>query len=107
MGGHVQLWGGPEDGATLWVPVGELPRLVGVHRTEDGALVPIRGRSLNLELAHVTVYEHVHLHLLHCWRERVGDRVRLFDPGRVQRLEDVPLYVHRDLVTRWTAQGSV
>lgn len=106
MGRHVRLWGGPEDGAHLYVPERELPRLVGVHRLQDGPLVPIRGGALRLEMAQVLVYEHVHLQLLQRWRQLAGERVRLFDPGPYQQLEDVPLYVHRELVTRWLAGST-
>jgi len=90
----VQLWGGPEDGATVYVPPGPAPLLVGVHRMADGALVPIRGRSLDRELAHVQVYERAHP----AW-------VRLLLPGW-RRGYGRPLYVHRELLERWTAQGS-
>lgn len=106
-GQHVLLWGGPEDGAQLWVPPGELPQLVGAHRTLDGALVPIRGRALHAELEHVAVYEHLTLELLTAWRSVAGVRGRLLDPGGHLHLEDVPLYVYRELATRWLTQGQM
>jgi hypothetical protein len=55
---HAELWGGPEDGALVWVPQ-LLPDLLGVHRMQDGTLIPIRDqRQLMLEHAHVSVYRH-------------------------------------------------
>lgn len=41
-GHQVELWGGPYDGDRVWCPPGELPPVIGVHRTDDGALVPVR-----------------------------------------------------------------
>lgn len=99
-GRQVELWGGPEDGALVWMPPGDLPRLVGVHRTQDGALIPIRGRQLNLELAHVLVYERATIDVLRAWHSHCG-------PYASQPDSLPPLYVHRDLVTRWTTHGSV
>jgi hypothetical protein len=99
-GRQAELWGGPEDGARVWMPPGELPRLVGVHRTADGALVPIRGRQLNLERAHVCVYERAGIDVLRAWHAACG-------PWLNQPDQLPPLYVHRDLVTRWLARGQV
>lgn len=54
--GHlVELWGGPHDGATVWCPPGELPRVIGVHRTEDGTVVPVRSALVGM-LPGVDVY---------------------------------------------------
>lgn len=54
--GHlVELWGGPFDGERIWCPPGDLPELIGVHRTEDGRAVPIRAaiaRMLGVETYH-------------------------------------------------------
>lgn len=100
-GPMAELWGGPEDGAQVWMPPGELPRLVGVHRTADGALVPIRGRGvLDTETPHVCVYERATLDVLQAWHTACGHYLSQPD-------ELPPLYVHRDLVTRWTAHGQV
>jgi hypothetical protein len=55
---HAELWGGPEDGELVWVPA-VLPYLIGVVRTDDGALVPVRDlRQLQIEREHVAVYVH-------------------------------------------------
>jgi hypothetical protein len=52
------LFGGPEDGATVWVPPGSPPQLLGVHRMEDGALVPVRDqRQLSAAREQVVVYQ--------------------------------------------------
>lgn len=101
-GQHAQLWGGPEDGATLYVPPGELPALIGAHRTLDGALVPIRGRALHVELEHVEVYERATEAVMRSALRAGGGRywVPVVHPS-------LPLYVHRDLVTRWTTQGQM
>lgn len=54
--GHlVELWGGPFDGDRLWCPPGELPDVIGAHRTADGAVVPIRSAVARL-LPHVETY---------------------------------------------------
>lgn len=114
MARHAQLWGGPMDGASVFMGDGELPPRVGMHLTAAGHLVPIRTRALQQDLAdpttrlyaHVQVYEHVTVGVLKAWRAAVGDRAVLFDPAGQQRLEDVPVYVHRELVTRWTVQGG-
>jgi hypothetical protein len=107
-GRHVQLWGGPEDGATVWMDGGQLPPRVGAHRTAAGHLVPIRTRALLVcpDAGSVAVYEHVTLDVLRLWRAAVGAHARLFDPAGHQELADVPLYVHRELVTRWAAQDQ-
>lgn len=115
MGRHVQLWGGPMDGATVFVGDGELPARVGMHRTADDYLVPIRTRALQGPLegdlaamyTHVQVYEHVTIDVLRAWRAQVGSRAVLFDTAGRQRLEDVPVYVHRELVTRWLSQAGM
>lgn len=54
-GQQVELYGGPFDGGSVWCPPGELPDVVGVHRTADGALVPIRSATVRL-LPHVESY---------------------------------------------------
>jgi len=99
-GRHVQLWGGAEDGATLWVPSGALPRLIGAHRTADGALVPIRGGRVldQLELPHVQVYRRALL--VDVQLSPLGTRLNWLAQVRPD-----PIYVHRDLVDRWTARG--
>lgn len=54
--GHlVELWGGPFDGDKVWCPPGDLPDAIGVHRTVDGAVVPIRSATARL-LPHVETY---------------------------------------------------
>jgi hypothetical protein len=90
---YAQLWGGPEDGARLWMPPGDLPARVGAHRTARGELVPIRGRALVLELDHLPVYE----------RARAAQVTVL---GTVVNLEDpeAPVYLWAPLVTRWAAR---
>ena len=94
-GRQAQLWGGREDGATVYLPPGELPRQIGVHRTADGQLVPIRARSvLYQELAHVAVYEHVTVELA---RPVFGQW------SCTPALVDGLLYVPRELATRWAA----
>lgn len=42
-GHRVQLWGGPFDGAQLWLPPGPLPTVVEVVRMDSGALAALRG----------------------------------------------------------------
>jgi hypothetical protein len=103
MARHAQLRGGPEDGATVWLPDGDLPARVGVHRLPDGALVPIRGRALTLELGHVAVYERATIDVLRAWTRAVGMRVA--EP--TGRAEAHPACVHRELVTRWTAREGM
>jgi hypothetical protein len=54
---QAELFGGPEDGAIVWVSPGAPPELLGVVRLEDGALVPVRDqRQLEAERQHVVVY---------------------------------------------------
>lgn len=54
--GHlVELYGGALDGDRLWLPPGDLPDVIGVHRTADGAAVPIRSATLRM-LPHVEAY---------------------------------------------------
>jgi hypothetical protein len=102
-----QLWGGPMDGERVFLGDGDLPARVGMHRTADGALVPIRSRAMaDGQHQHVDVYERVTLDVLKAWRAQVGDTARLFDAAGYQRLEDVPLYVYRDVVTRWLAGSA-
>ena len=57
-GAHAELWAGPEDGTTVWMPPGELPDRVGVHRTADGKAVTIRGGILDRMVTpgHIAVY---------------------------------------------------
>lgn len=101
-GRHVQLYGGPEDGATVYVPPGNLPERVGVARQPDGALVPIRSRQILADPAaagHVQVYEHLTPAVFRGWCHALGR-----DDHTWARLpEDVPLYVWRELATRWLA----
>lgn len=113
MARHAQLWGGPMDGADVFLGDGPLPQRIGMHETVDGYLVPIRTRALQGELTeevaaryqHVQLYERVTIDVLRGWRLAAGGRARLFDPTGYQRLDDVPVYVHADLATRWLAQG--
>lgn len=54
--GHlVELWGGSMDGATLWLPPGQLPPVIGVTTTPAGAVVPVRA-AVAQQLPHVHVY---------------------------------------------------
>lgn len=47
--GHlVELWGGPDDGARVWCPPGDLPPVIGVARTGQGTLVPVRSATARL-----------------------------------------------------------
>lgn len=94
---HATLWGGPEDGASVLLPPGELPARIGVHRTADGLLVPIRGRALVLEVPGLPVYER-------------GSRALLRQRAKVMGLAcyagpdpAVPVYLWAPLVTRWAA----
>lgn len=101
MGRHVQLWGGPMDGAAVFVGDGDLPARVGMHRTADDALVPIRGSAqLNMPVVaqHVQVYERAGLST--CAIIAVG-----LSPWLARLDEHVPVYVHRELITRWIAQS--
>lgn len=41
-GRRAELWGGPHDGDTLWVPSGGLPDGIAVERTPHGGVVPHR-----------------------------------------------------------------
>jgi hypothetical protein len=95
---YVQLWGGPMDGEHVWMPRGELPARIGMHRTARDELVVIRGRAiLNMPLtpAHLDVYEHAPVPL---WRSVWGDWTC------VGALPAGLLYVHADLITRWAAR---
>lgn len=96
---HALLWGGPEDGAAVHLPAGDTPPRVGVHRTPDGALVPIRGRALTLEEPgeHIDVYERATVGMLRRWPVSLRRRWLNAEP-------EVVLYIHGALVTRWTAQ---
>lgn len=41
--GHpVELFGGPFDGAGLWLPPGPIPDAIGTRRTAGGQVVPVR-----------------------------------------------------------------
>ena len=92
----VQLWGGSMDGAVVFMGDGPLPARVGMHRTGDGALVPIRGAALLAgEHAHVAVYERA---AVSAYRAACGDWCV------TGALLDGVLYVHRDVLTRWTAR---
>lgn len=101
---HARLWGGPMDGATVFLGSGDLPDRVGMHRTADDRLVPIRGSGQldMLTAAHVEVYEHATSGMLRGLRLILGrprSAIRL-----VPAVEDLRcLYVHRDLATRWLA----
>lgn len=54
--GHLlELWGGPHDGERVWCPPGDLPDVIGVHRTADGAVVPVRSATARM-LPHVQTY---------------------------------------------------
>ncbi len=84
-----ELWGGPEDGSEVWMPPGELPAMVGVHRTAwDHTLVVIRGRAVELAAAgalpHVLVYE------LHTGGPVLG----------LERPPDRPVYLWAQLLIR-------
>lgn len=96
-GRHAQLWGGPEDGATVWLDGADLPARVGVHRTADGVLVPIRTRALlmHADAGHVAVYE----------RAVALTAVPTLTMAQALRTiaQTGPLYLHRELVTRWAA----
>lgn len=96
----VQLWGGPEDGATVMLPPGELPARIGVHRTAHGDLVPIRGRALVLELPTLPLYEQVNPVSYRHWcavLERDDSRYPHVRP-------DEPLYLWAQLPARWAAR---
>lgn len=101
-GADARLWGGPEDGATVWMPPGDLPARVGVLRTGTGLLVPIRGRGqLATAPEAVAVYEHLTRGVLRTWCE-------LMEAGSAWqwvRLDEPVVYVWRELVTRWAARG--
>jgi hypothetical protein len=92
---YAQLWGGPEDGARLWMPPGDLPARVGAHRTARGELVPIRGHALVMELEHLPVYERLTAVLAHHFP--AADPAVLLEP-------DAPVYLWAPLVTRWAAR---
>ncbi len=100
---YAALWGGPEDGETVWLGDGDLPPRVGVHRTAAGQLVPIRSRALYLGLPliadHVTVYERATIDV---------QRAALYVLPAVLpwTTGDVELYLWRELVTRWLAASS-
>ena len=101
-GRMVELWGGPEDGERVWVPPGDLPQLVGVHRTWAGVLVPIRGAVLQRNSDHVAVYEHVTPDLFRAWCAVL----KRDDAQWVPVPPDTLLYVHRDLAVRWLTTGQ-
>jgi hypothetical protein len=98
-GRHVLLWGGPEDGAVVWVDGGDLPARIGTARTAGGALVPIRSRALlaSPDAGHVQVYERA--------TAAIRERMLAHAGGRLDVSLSGHLYVHRDLVTRWAAQA--
>lgn len=111
-GRHALLWGGPEDGAAVWLPPGDPPARVGVHRTGDGALVPVRGRALLHEAAghpaagHLQVYERATVGVLRAAYTALRGRPPAAGyRGPPMMVEtDGLLYVWRELVTRWTAE---
>lgn len=70
-GHRVELWGGPFDGDSVWCPPGDLPPVVGIMRTADGAVVPTRSATVRL-LPHVAAY-------------RLGDPVAARAAGRPVR----------------------
>jgi hypothetical protein len=108
MGRHAELWGGPMDGASVFMGDGELPARVGMHRTADGQLVPIRTRAL-VQLQHspehVQVYERATVDVLRAFRVLMGGSRGAVGP--LNTLQGVPLYVHRELVIRWQTRGQV
>jgi hypothetical protein len=98
-----QLWAGPMDGQAVFLGDGELPARVGMHRTADGALVPIRSRALlaGLPLAagQVAVYERATVDVVRACRDATG-------VVHASWLEDGSTYVYREVVTRWLAASS-
>lgn len=40
---RAELYGGPHDGEQVWMPSGDLPETIALHRAEDGTVVPLRG----------------------------------------------------------------
>lgn len=100
---YAQLWAGPEDGEAVWLGDADLPPRVGVHRTADGALVPIRSRALMLDLPliadHVQVYERATVQVVRACRDATG-------VVHASWLEDGSTYVWRQVVDRWLAASS-
>lgn len=47
-GHRAHLWGGPEDGAELWLPPGAVPDVIGVTRTAAGRLALIQSATARL-----------------------------------------------------------
>lgn len=100
---YAVLWGGPEDGERVWLGTGDLPPRVGVHRTGDGALVPIRSRALlqgqPMVADHVTVYERATIDVQRAWLD-------LLPAALSWETADGAVYVWRELVTRWLAAST-
>jgi hypothetical protein len=100
---YAHLWAGPMDGEDVWLGDGDLPSRVGMHRTADGALVPIRSRALMLDLPliadHVTVYERATTDVVRACRDATG-------VVHSSWLEDGSTYVWRQAVDRWLAASS-
>ena len=55
-GAVVHLWGGPLDGADLYLTPGELPELLGVHKTQRGELLGLRLPTSTPELNELPTY---------------------------------------------------
>lgn len=99
-GRDARLWGGPEDGATVWMPPGDLPARVGVIRDGAGLLVPLRGAGqLATPDPQVAVYEHLTRGVLRAWCGLMGA-----GGWESAGLDEPPTYIWRELVTRWTAR---
>lgn len=102
-GRFAQLWGGPEDGGTVWLPpAGDLPARLGILRDARGQAVTLRGRAMldqPATPAQVAVYEHLTLPLLRAWCELMGQ-----DPAGYTVTDTPPVYLWRDLVTLWTSR---
>ena len=100
-----QLWGGPMDGERVFLGDGDQPARLGMHRTADGALVPIRSRALTLGMPlvadHVAVYERATVDVLRACRAATGTAF----PAWLDDTE-AATYVWRDALTRWLAAGQ-
>lgn len=91
----VSLWGGPEDGADLYMPPGELPERLGVHRTRRGELVGVRGHALHGPLEALPLYSQVRTGQV----AGTGLAWLTWTAGDARH----PVYVHAELLQRWTA----